>query len=392
MSITAHAGPIVAFQDPVTNANPELAPSLFIQGSGLLDPRPFFTYNPGQNFGALTAGWLGTNRIITLNAIPQTLSATIIAAAAHTVAATPMTLASTTTAGRAVSVSIPRSDTGVLVTGLLELDPPIKSVTATVASGSNVMSVTAIAVTTCHYQLNVGDLIVSGTSIPTGTTIVAFGTGGGGLGTYILSNAATAAISGGTLVFSGNGMPGALIPLGAAGTIQLWNPYALISRGVNIVCNSASGAGGTFTVRGFDIYGYPMTEVITSVPASATTTSGLKAWKYILSVTPNTTDATYTYSVGTQDIIGFPIRSDNFTVGIDFDTVIMSNNATIAATTGYLAAVPTTATATTGDVRGTFALQTASNGTLSVIFQQSPKVGSLTSAAGLFGVTQYADF
>src|SRR5271170_4711936 len=98
MTTTAFQGPILAFGAATTNANPEIAPSLFIQGSGVLDPRAQFTYNPGQNFGATTAGWLGTNRITTLNQVGQTLSATLITAALNTVAATPMVLASTVVA------------------------------------------------------------------------------------------------------------------------------------------------------------------------------------------------------------------------------------------------------------------------------------------------------
>ena len=71
----------------------------------------------------------------------------------------------------------------------------------------------------------------------------------------------------------------------------------------------------------------------------------------------------------------------------------MWNNATIAASTGYLAAVLTTPTATTGDVRGTYALQSAaSNGTLRVMATQTPIAGNLNNAVGLFGQPHYANF
>ena len=49
--------------------------------------------------------------------------------------------------------------------------------------------------------------------------------------------------------------------------------------------------------------------------------------------------------------------------------------------------------ASTGDVRGTYAVQAASNGTLRLIATQSPVVAAMgvgTLANGLFGVTQYA--
>ena len=54
------------------------------------------------------------------------------------------------------------------------------------------------------------------------------------------------------------------------------------------------GANITFTVSGYDIYGYPMTNAITvtSGSTSGTTVNGTKAFKYITSVTPSVTDTT----------------------------------------------------------------------------------------------------
>ena len=396
MSITAHAGPLVVFQNPTANENPEMAPSLFVQGSGLLDPRPFFTYNPGQNFGALTAGWLGTNRIMTLNVIPASASATIIAAAAHTVNGTAMTLASSAATGLQVGRSVQRSDTGVVVTGLLELDPPSSSVTASISAGTTIMTVTALGTGTAHNILSPG-MVLSGTSVTTGTTLLPFGTNGtngsGTLGTYAISTAPSAGISGGTITGTASVSQAVnTVPFSTAGTINLWNPTALCSRTLLYTCNNASGATTTFTARGFDIYGYPMTESVTITPGSATTAAGTKAFKYIQSITPNATDATYTFSVGTNDVIGFPLLSQAFTVGTAYDCELMMNNAVIAATTGYLAGVPTTATATTGDVRGTYALQTSSNSTLKFIVLQSPIIGQMASQYGQYGVPQFADF
>lgn len=129
--------------------------------------------------------------------------------------------------------------------------------------------------------------------------------------------------------------------------------------------------------------------MITTVGTSATTTNGLKAFKYIFSVTPSVTDGTGNYSVGTQDVIGYPLRTDNFTVGAEFDLTMMWNTALVAATTGYTAAVLTTPTNATGDVRGTWALTgAASNGTLRFIVAQRPQPAQFGQAA-LLGNTQY---
>lgn len=393
MSISAFSGPVVSYgQAPFADNNPEAGPSLFYSGAGILDPRPSFSYEPGQNFGNITAGFLGTTRIQSVNAIPFTATNNLIAAAATVVSGTAMTLASATANGIAVGVSITRADTGQLVTGLREIDPPVAQCTATIAAGSTTMTVTALAAPggACYNTLYVG-MVLSGTSIVTGTTITSFVTGGGGVGTYTISTPPTAAISGGTITARGAGTSN-LIPYGSAGTIQLWNPACLLSRALVVTCNNASGVGGTFTINGYDCYGFAMTEQITITPGSALTANGKKAFKYIASVTPGFTDATYTYAIGTQDVVGFSIRSDTFQAGMDSDVSIMFNNAAITSATGYTAAVLTTPTATTGDVRGTYALQTSSNGTLRLGFTSSPTLANIGSVVGLFGQPQYTAF
>ena len=407
MSITAHSGPLVVGYTEVNGfavspgLNPEQGPSLFA-GLGILDPRLFFGYEPGQNFGSVTAAWPGSIRSTTINAIPMTLSNTIIAAAAHTVGGTKMTLASANADGIAVGVTMTRSDNCATVTGLLKLDPAVASVTATVALNSNVMTVTAVnaAGGHCYNQLCPGMVLTDATNaayLPTGTYIIGGawngqGTGFGGLGTYLLSAAAKTAISGDTITglftnIPANNVPNSTIPFGFAGTIQLWNPGDMISRAVSIT-STTSQVVQTFTINGLDVYGYPMTEVITLSGTTATTTNGKKAFKYISSVTPSVTDATGNYSVGTQDVIGFPLRSDNYQIGADFDVTLMMNNATIASATGYTAAVLTTPTNATGDVRGAYALQTASNGTLRFIVTQRPQAAAF-GQAGLLGNTNF---
>lgn len=397
MTINAVAGPDVSFATP--NAY-ECGPDLSSFGIGVLDPRSPWNYKPGQNFGSATCAWGATSRLTTLNAIPMTLSATLIAAAAHTTGGAPMTLASANADGVAVGVSITRADTGNLVTGLLKLDPLVASVVASVPLGSNIMTVTAVnaAGGHCYNQLCAGMVLKDATNagfLPTGTTIVGWGpnnggTGAGLLGTYTLSAAATTAISGDTITSLFTGSP-LTVPFGGAGTVQLYNPGDMSARAISIT-STTSQVVQTFTVNGFDVYGFAMTEIITLVGTSATTTNGKKAFKYIQSVTPSVTDGTGSYSVGTQDVVGLPLRSDNWQAAAEYDVSLMFNNAAIAASTGYLAAVLTTPTGATGDVRGTYALQTPSSGTLRLIATQTPLVANLGSAAGLFGNPQYAAF
>lgn len=187
------------------------------------------------------------------------------------------------------------------------------------------------------------------------------------------------------------GQAASRVSFGSGGTIQGWDPTTLTARTLLITCSSASGTGGTFTVAGYDIYGAPMTEAIVSDPASSLTVSGLKAWKYISSITPNFTDGTYNYSVGTNDVFGLPLASNYFG-----DVSINYQSAVITASAGYLAGVETLATSSTGDVRGTYALQSASNGTNRLIVIQHPLLNNLGlpngvagSSTGLFGVAQF---
>ena len=413
MSITAVTGPLVSFgQATAYDYNPELATSLFWGGTGVLDPRSFYTYEPGQNFGNITAGWLGTNRIIGVSGVPYTKSTTLLSGAAHITANTAMVLASSTTNGLATGVSITRADKNSTQAGLLMIDPPVSSVTANLTSGSNILTVTAAtgvatstgafsASSSSYDRLAPGTVLTDATTaanIPTGAFLLPFGTlgttGNGGLGTYVMSANATASATGDNVTALWTpSLP--VVPLGSAGTIQMFAPQMMLSRAISITSTTSQVAGIVFTVNGFDVYNYPMTEQITTSGTSATTTNGLKAWKYILSVTPSATDGTGSYSVGTQDIIGFPIRSDSlfYSGNMEWDVSIAMNNAAITASTGYLAAIMTAPTATTGDVRGTYGLQTPSNGVLRVMTSHSPLVYGLNSpniGVGLYGNPQYS--
>jgi hypothetical protein len=180
-------------------------------------------------------------------------------------------------------------------------------------------------------------------------------------------------------------LPG-LVSFGQNGTIAVVDPTHNVARAVSIT-GSASATGGVFAIAGFDLYGQPQTENITAT-AGATTTNGKKGWKFITSVTPQFTDA-HNYSVGTTDIYEFPLRV------IEFPTSTVGwNGAIVAASTGFVAADTTSpATAITGSVRGTYAVQgAASDGTRILQMYVSPRVADLaavtnTSAVSLFGVT-----
>lgn len=172
------------------------------------------------------------------------------------------------------------------------------------------------------------------------------------------------------------------VGFGQDATINMWDPTKAISRSVRIT-SGGNDTGITFTVSGYDLYGYPVTETITG--ANATVALGVKAFKYISGVTHTGTVAG-TVTIGTGDVIGLPIRADYFG-----EIRVIYNSTVITASTGFTAAVTTNpATATTGDTRGTYLLQTASDGTRRLQVYISPSPANISSVTGLFGVAQNA--
>jgi hypothetical protein len=154
----------------------------------------------------------------------------------------------------------------------------------------------------------------------------------------------------------------------------------MVGRNVRLT-SGGNDSGITFTVSGYDVYGYPMTETITG--ANIGVASGAKAFKYISAVT-HTGSVAGTLTIGTGDVYGFPLFSTSFQ-----DVFINWNAGIIVASTGYTAGVTTNpATSTTGDVRGTYAVQSASDGSKRLTISQSPPPTSIATMANLFGVTQ----
>lgn len=210
-----------------------------------------------------------------------------------------------------------------------------------------------------------------------------------GAGAITLVSASGAGITVGTSVV--NSLTGAnvtgLLAIDSAqtpitiGPMQAWDPNELVGRAIRYV-SGGNDTGITFTARGFDIYGYPMTETVTG--ASAGTATGKKAFKYIQTIT-HTGSVAGTLTIGTTDIIGLPFRMDNW----GYATIVMAN-AFITANTGFVAADTNTPTATTGDVRGTYLLQTASDGARRLIITQWIAASNLGTDAGMFGATQFS--
>lgn len=222
----------------------------------------------------------------------------------------------------------------------------------------------------------------------TGITIV----GSGGLVVWASGNTVPA----NALVLDGN--PGLLSPIGdvlnaSTGTslISLYDPTKSIARNVRIVC-SGDDSLATYTISGYDIYGYPMTEAVAGVTTA--TASGKKAFKFIKSITPSGTVSSTALTVGTGDVFGFPIRVNT----IGFTRMWWANTQATNLTTPFgtasvftAADATSPATSTTGDSRGTIYIGTAnaSNATRTLQVYATLDINAMTAAAGgIFGVTQ----
>lgn len=246
---------------------------------------------------------------------------------------------------------------GVSRIPVLDAVPAAKAVGA-IAAAANVVAATPMTLVS-----------VNGAGIVVGQSVV---------------NASTGATVTGLLAV---GQAMGTVTLGQSAGIKLWDPTTALARAVAIT--AAAGASGTvvFTIRGFDVYGFPMTEAITA--AANTQTAGKKAFKYIQSVTPSATDA-QNYSVDTLDVFGFILRADSwaYTQVYYGDPATPANNLVTAAT-GFVAAVTTSpATTTTGDVRGTYLVASAADATKRLTMFVSPSVANIGTTTGLLGVTQ----
>jgi hypothetical protein len=361
MSVSAFTGPLIVFGEAPggMDNNPYLGSSLFYGGVGILGPQG---YTPGSS--KVPAGWLGMSKIDTINFIPTALGAATVIGSQVPVNGTPLVLPTV----NSTVVTVGAAAGGL--TGLLLIDALRVSLTGSIAG--NVLTATVVTGT-----ITPGTVIwdAGGTLQP--ATVVGYGTGRGDTGTYILDRSQTFA-SGALIGAPGyRGVP--VIPGNPSQTgSSLYNPMTMAGRALSIT--TAAGDTAVYTLRGLDVYGMPLTEALTA--AGATTVSGKKAFKWLQSVTPvGIVGATVT--VGTTDIFGFPLYSGSFQ-----DVAITWAGAAVTATTGYLAGIGGPSTPTTGDVRGTYAVQSASDGSKRLVVTQSPTPMIMSLQNGVYGVAQ----
>lgn len=224
--------------------------------------------------------------------------------------------------------------------------------------------------------------IVNAAAPVSGTPLTLVSSSGAGItvGASVV-NALTGQLVTGLLAI--DGAAGA-VGFGTAGEVNVWDPTKALSRTL-ILTNNGNDTGGTYLLSGFDIYGFPMTQLLTG--PSTGTVSTTKAFKYLQSITPGGTIASTSVSVGTNDVFGLPLLANLWAY-----VSMYWNNVLLTTATTFTAAVTTSpATNVTGDVRGTVGVPSASDGTKKMQLFWKAGIANLASnvnGVGVVGVQQ----
>lgn len=195
-----------------------------------------------------------------------------------------------------------------------------------------------------------------------------------------ISTAATYTGGGNATLAAGTGTTAATTASGVS-VIQLDCP-----RAVSITIGTGTIADRAVTVTGYDVYGQSMSEVIQTGTTQSTTINGKKAFYQVASVNvANTVGGTL--AVGTSDVLGSPVRITDagYVARAGWAGVLAEDAGT------FVAAVTTTATTTSGDVRGTYVPSSAPNGTRRLVFGillPALAAGPNATRTGALGVTQ----
>lgn len=387
-------------------------PSYFYQGVAILDPRNYPIAKDGLLPGRVPA-FIAAPNIVTVDAVPQAASSSALAAAQVVTAATPMALATVAVTNFSVgaaslAVGVPLIPAGTSsVTTVIALDFGFTTGTTTANSTTIntpdntlfslgqwiVVGNAGNAAGTQSLVTQVQSVSTNGTSLfvsPAPATALGVPIGGANLWGSALLPPATQF---GPSAASANAVSKTL----QAGVVRAHNPREMLARNLVVTASTATGGTAVIAFTGYDVWGNFMTEAISA--SGTTLVGGKKAWKYVLSATPNTTQIA-NYTLGFGDSFGLPIRCDE---GQSLQA--WAGNTALASVTGVATAVTSPATNTTGDVRGTItmslfattntpiAVQATTNNVVRLYVEQTPTLSAVLNAnpnntIPMFGVPQ----
>lgn len=200
--------------------------------------------------------------------------------------------------------------------------------------------------------------------------------------TKAVDNISATAANTGALTLAAGAGAAAVTRADGTSVIQLDCP-----RAVAIYIGAGTAVSKTLTVTGYDVYGQPMSEVITTGTTEEVQVAGQKAFYQIASATLSG-DPEVDTSLGTTDILGIPVRVTNagYVASVGWNNTLARDAGTFAA-----ADVTSPATTTTNDVRGTYTPSSAADGTKRLvmgILLPAIAVGPNATRTGALGVTQ----
>lgn len=393
MGATTISGPsivhgIMTGANGIPDYNEVAGPSIEYQGDGIPDVR--FPLNKDNIMPGSVPTMLNSPYFLSTDAIPQTLSATNIVNAQAVAGAGAVTLV-TNTSTKAICNNVPIVPLfGTTAVNTIGIDVGFQTVNT-----NGTTTVTIAAGTANRFPIGQW-LWIAGAAGAAGTfTRVTANAGLSTTTTITVSTApgtnATAPVCTTNLMNpylqTANAVPTSVYPWTLAGAAAMFDPTQGIARCLQYKSSNAGDTTQTVTARGWDVYLTPMTETATLNGTNAVL--GKKAFKYVASVTASAAMAG-NLSVGTQDVFGINARSDFWEY-----LQIFWAGAFVSSNVGWTAGDQATPTATTGDVRGTYAVQSASNGTNRIAsFMTIPLYNLINTTpatpAPTFGNTQFA--
>jgi hypothetical protein len=413
---TAIDGPYVIYgnDNPQQISNTESGPNIDYQSNALLDSR-YTSLVTAAGEGS-QGGILSFHNPVNLEAIcayPTPSNATAITTAQTPAALAFFTLNSAVATGIAPNIPLipfgnPIIPGSTNLVNVLALDFGFALGTTTTAAATattvtitgptpSAPAYTATATYASRYFYPGQKIAIAGAgnaagTVPLITTVLATdryaspGVALAAAGTITIANPALFAIVGTSIGTVDQEYGVAVKPIIKAGAARIYDPAQMVAR--NVTVTNGVGGSGAVTVRGYDIYEQPMSEVI-AITAS-TTVQGNKAFAYISSVQANSGAVTTGgVSIGTGNKFGLPFRADL----PEYQQAFFAG-AAVTFTVGtnlFLADQTPVATSATGDVRGTIVV-TAAAGSRLQVFQQAPiaqaKVSNNIDFRGLVGVTQ----
>ena len=167
-------------------------------------------------------------------------------------------------------------------------------------------------------------------------------------------------------------------------TASVW-PMDVPRNLVSVVTHGSSVVAMSIVITGYDVWKQKMVETHTITATGTTkTVNGAKAFAYVesIAITAAADAEANTLNLGSGDVFGLPYALQ--AVG---DLISLSADGVQESAAAVTAADATTATASTGDVRGTLDPTTAADG--SVVFDVWYYVATKDTEVGLRGIDQY---